>query len=279
MPSGQTAKSAVKKAIKHAVGLPGGVAARFRRRDDSRILTYHSVGNRDHEMNVTPEAFAAQMEWLAANRDVVSLADAAEGCPGVAITFDDGYRDNLTNAAPVLARLGLPATVFMVTGRAGGLLAHDHDPTTSGIMTWDEVRELAGMGVDIGAHTVNHVRLSHLDGTGQRAEIAGSYDAIADALGAPPTSFAYPFGTAADYDATSIRLVRDCGFTCAVSNRYGVSLPGADPWTLRRIWIDATDSLSLFKAKVTGALDGLAILDSPLGVRARRLLNGILGTR
>jgi len=59
----------------------------------------------------------------------------------------------------------------------------------------------------------------------------------------------------------------------AVSNRYGPNPPGADRWTLRRIWIDASDSLPTFQAKVTGRLDSLALLDSGWGLRARRALN------
>ena len=101
---------------------------------------------------------------------------------------------------------------------------------------------------------------------------------LEDKLGHPIEAFAYPFGTADDYDAVTVRLVQDAGFRYAVSNRYGPVRPGADRWTLRRIWIDSTDSLELLKAKVQGHLDALAVLDTSVGVRTRRLLNQLLRT-
>lgn len=245
----------------------------------SRILTYHSVGMRDHEMNVCRGDFRAQMEWLAAQGAAISLAQAARCEPGVAVTFDDGYRDNLTHATPVLLELGIPATVFVVAGRVGGLLDHDHDPETSRLMSWDELEELASAGIEIGAHSLTHGRLSTLSEAEQNHEIAESRRMIADRLSIEAAAFAYPFGTAADYTDTTVRLVREAGFSCAVSNRYGPNLPEACPWTLRRIWIDSTDTFESFQAKVDGRLDGLSVLDSAWGVRGRRLMNRWLHMR
>jgi len=217
--------------------------------------------------------FRRQMEWLAAHARVIGLRDAANGAPGVAITFDDGYRDNLVEAAPILREHGFAATVFVVAGRTGGMLAHDSDPATSMLMTWDEIRDLEREGVSIGAHSMTHPRLACLDETAQAAEVLGSAETLAKNLQHPVEAFAYPFGSAADYNTTSVRLVQQAGFSCAVSNRYGVNPPGADPWTLRRIWIDATDTMATFQAKVEGRLDVLRALDSNLGVAVRRWLN------
>lgn len=89
------------------------------RRLHTRILTYHSIGDRDHDMNVTLEAFVQQMQWLFENENIISVSDAAQGNPGVAITFDDGYLDNLENVATILNQYGFPATVYMVPGKAG----------------------------------------------------------------------------------------------------------------------------------------------------------------
>ncbi len=264
-------KGNLKTLVKQALKLGGCVSAR------SRILTYHSVGNREHEMNVTPEAFRRQMHWLKENAHVIPLAEAACGKAGVAITFDDGYRDNLANAAPVLASLELPATVFIVAGRLGKMLPHDSDPKTSTLMTWDEVRDLESMGVTIGAHSLTHPRLSALDDAQQHEEIVGCGQRIQHELRHFPESFAYPYGSSLDYDETSISLVREAGYDFAVSNRYGWNDPGANAWTLRRIWIDRTDSFEMFCAKVDGRLDRLRWLDSPLGIHARRTLNSLTG--
>ncbi len=273
MTLGQRTKSTLKVSLKKTLMATGHAS------EGSRILTYHSVGTRGHEMNVRPDDFRAQMEWLATRGVAIPLAQAARCEPGVAVTFDDGYRDNLTHAAPVLHEFGIPATVFAVTGRMGGLLDHDHDPETCRLLSWEELEKLASAGIEIGAHTMTHRRLSDLSEAEQRDEIAESRRLIADRLSAEVTAFAYPFGTAADYTDTTVRLVREAGFSYAVSNRYGPNLLEASPWTLRRIWIDETDTLESFQAKVDGRLDRLSVLDSTWGVRGRRLVNRWLRLR
>ena len=276
MAKGRDAKAAIKRAIKCSAVVVGSAIPLPR--GQSRILTYHSVGHRDHEMNVTRESFREQMAWLAEHSTIVPVSDAAAGAPGVAVTFDDGYQDTLTNAAPILAEFGIPATVYVVVGHVGGFLDHDHDPATSRLLSWEEIRALDSGGIVIGAHTLTHRRLSTLDADAQREEIVGSVQALAAQLGHPIESFAYPFGAASDYDALSVQLSRESGVRFAVSNRYGTNRPEADPWTLRRIWIDATDDIVMFRAKVDGSLDILALLDSPPGIRARRMLNRLLRT-
>lgn len=272
MVAGHKYKAAIKVVLKHFLMVPGKL---FRKRG-GRILTYHSVGTRDHEMNVTPGEFRVQMEWLAQYAKVVPLQVIAEGGEGVAITFDDGYRDNLLHAAPVLRALNLPATFFVVPGRLGGMLDHDWDEESSLLLSWDEVGALEQMGFEIGAHTLTHPRLSRLAVDGQQAEIFGCAKALQEALGHAVAAFAYPFGSAWDYDADSIRLVQEAGFRFAVSNRYGVNGLSLDRWALHRIWVDATDTLRTFRAKVDGRLDGLCLLDSPAGLRMRTRLNQFL---
>lgn len=244
-------------------------------RPPSRILTYHSVGQLDHAMNVPPENFAEQMAWLADHVALNTLDDAADAKPGVAVTLDDGYRDNLTNAAPILVRHSVPAVVFVVAGKLGDLLVTDAEPWHGRLMTWDEARQLSAMGIAIGGHSLTHPRLSHLDPNRQREEIIGSCQRIAEELGKPIRYFAYPYGTAADFNETSAQCAREAGCTVACSNRYGFNVEGCDRFALRRIWIDATDTLETFAAKVEGRLDALSVLDSPVGMVARRMLNRV----
>ncbi len=261
-------KAAIKRALKRILPIvaapkPGG----------TRILTYHSVGERSHEMNVRTEDFAAQMLWLRDHAVVIPLEAAIDGQPGVALTFDDGFVDNLRNAAPILKAYEFPATVFMVAGRAGGYLDGEPDRERGRLMTWDELRELASLGIEIGAHTLHHPHLAELPAEAQREEIEGSKRLSEQQLGQPVRAFAYPYGSARDYNKDSLRLVQEAGFSHACSNRYGPHGAGDAPWDTRRIWIDATDSLESFADKVTGRLDALQYLDSPLGIRLRRLIN------
>lgn len=276
MAKGRNTKALIKRAVKSSVALAGRILPVSG--GPSRILTYHSVGQRDHEMNVTPQAFREQMACLAERGTAIPVAQAATGAPGIAVTFDDGYQDTLTNAAPILAEFAIPATVYIVAGRVGGVLDHDHDPATSRLLSWDEIRALDSAGITLGAHTLTHRRLSTLSADEQRNEIIGSVNLLADRLGHAVESFAYPFGTANDYNATSVQSAQESGVQFAVSNRYGTNRPGADLWTLRRIWIDATDDIALFRAKIDGRLDLLAVLDSSAGVAARRMLNRFLRT-
>jgi len=277
MTFGNASKGTLKKAVKLAAATLGHVLPRHEAA--SRILTYHSVGTRDHDMNVSPEAFEQQMAWLAENQLARPLSDAVEGKPGVAVTFDDGYRDNLIEAAPILDRYRIPATFFVVPGRVGAFLDHDRPTADARLMSWADIHQLEKRGFDIGAHTLSHRRLATLDRAEQVHEIIEGGRLLEKNLGHRVLSFAYPFGSALDYSAVSVELVRQAGYDYALSNRYGRCNAEKERWELRRIWIDRTDSFVMFQAKVNGALDTLAFLDSGWGIRTRRGLNTLLRIR
>lgn len=259
-------KERLKIALKHVATGAGPADA------SSRILTYHSVGDRDHPMNVTCATFHDQMAWLSDSRPCITVQDALDSMAGIAITFDDGYRDNLINAQPILEKFGIPWTLFFVAGRAANKLGHDLDAATSTLLSWDEIRSLHAQGVQIGGHTMTHARLSGLGVDEQRREIDDCFRTIEAELGEPPSGFAYPYGSALDYSPETVAIVKESGFKYALSNRYGPLEP-SDRWTARRIWIDRTDTLEFFKRKVEGRLDRLRMLDSAVGIRARQLVN------
>ena len=238
----------------------------------ARILTYHSVGARVHEMNVAPKDFQAQMKWLAENVTLIGVEEALEGQPGIALTFDDGYKDNLTNAAPVLEEYGIPATLFAVTQRVGSHLDHDTPNDDARLLTWDEIRQWRDRGFGVGAHTRTHPRLSRESAEGLVDEIAGCREDLVENLGDPAQGFAYPFGSSLDYDARAVEALQSAGFSYGLSNRYGPVERGDSPWTVRRIGIDRSDTIVTFKAKVMGKLDALRLLDSGAGLRLRRAI-------
>lgn len=274
MATGRAGKTIVKRVTKRCLA----VAGRFLPRHAlcSRILTYHSIGFRRHDMNVTPAVFRVQMEWLAHNAAVISLDEAAAGRPGVALTFDDGFADFQEYAAPVLEDLGLPAVIFLVAGRMEGLMDDELDAENGRLLSWEVVRALEARGFEFGAHTLNHRRLAGLSEEEQRLEIAGCQTLIRERLGHPATAFAYPYGSVLDYNDASIRLAREAGFRYALTNRYGFNRPGDNLWTLRRIWIDASDTLKTFQEKIVGRLDMLRLLDSRTGARMRRAFNSLV---
>lgn len=264
------AKNGAKRVLKWTAARVGGA------HEAPRILTYHSVGDRDHPMNVSPKDFDRQMAWLSDNQNVQNVETIIGGENGVAISFDDGYRDNFTNVFPVMAKRGLPWTVFVVTGRLGGWLDHDAAVDAARLMSEDELLELVGHGVSVGGHTQTHARLSSLPVDAQRQEIFDCFASLCE-FGVEAPGFAYPFGSSLDFDQTSMRLVEEAGFAYALSNRYGSVVPESVPWCVERIWIDRTDTFETFQQKVSGELDGLRWLDSRAGIGLRRVVNNFIG--
>jgi peptidoglycan/xylan/chitin deacetylase (PgdA/CDA1 family) len=156
----------------------------------------------------------------------------------LAITFDDGYRDNFENAAPVLERLGLPATFFLVTQWMGTDVVPWWD-RQQGVrypwMTWDQVRSLHERGFDLGSHTRTHVDLGAVMEPQAKEEILGGRNELEQILSAPVELFAYPYGRRVNLAEANRQLVRRAGFRCCCSCFGGLIAPGMDPFDLRRV--------------------------------------------
>jgi peptidoglycan/xylan/chitin deacetylase (PgdA/CDA1 family)/SAM-dependent methyltransferase len=136
------------RAVK-AGGVTPGPAMRTRHAKEGMVLLYHRVGGSDpdpHRLNVSSDAFAAQMEWLAQTCAVIPLTDLVEGARrgslpprAVAVTFDDGYLDTLSVAAPILERFNLPATCFATTAGLDGPHVFWWDQLASALLSSDDV--------------------------------------------------------------------------------------------------------------------------------------------
>jgi peptidoglycan/xylan/chitin deacetylase (PgdA/CDA1 family) len=119
--------------------------------------------------------------------------------PSVLVTFDDGYRDNLEAAAPIMAEFDVRMLLFCVTDRivGTGTARRAGRPTPhADYLTWAEVVELQRLGHVLGAHTRSHRRLSDLAAAEAAAEVVGSLVRVREMAGpeAAPPAFAYPFG-------------------------------------------------------------------------------------
>jgi peptidoglycan/xylan/chitin deacetylase (PgdA/CDA1 family) len=139
------------------------------------------------------------------------------------ITFDDGYRDVLWNAAPVLARLHFPATVYVITGRISG--------SDSSFLTWPELKRLEQLGLEIGSHTVHHLELPGLSDAAATRELTASRRTLEAHLGRPVQWFAYPAGREVPHD---VPLVARSGYVLAVTTRPGALQSRSQPLLLRR---------------------------------------------
>jgi len=273
------------------------------------ILIFHRVHERpDPLFPDEPDAarFDEMMGWIKSWFNVLPLDQAARRLASgtlpprsAAITFDDGYADNYTQALPILHRHGLCATFFIATGYLdGGCMWNDRiinairrsqlpqldlrhlglgchalasaaakrlaidvllsrtkylssdkrleqvehiaqaaavDEAFQPMMTSTQARELHRAGMQIGAHTVSHPILAKLEIDPARDEIARSKIELEQLIGEEISAFAYPNGKPGDdYRPEHADLVRQAGFTCAVSTAWGAAQTGDDLFQLPR---------------------------------------------
>jgi peptidoglycan/xylan/chitin deacetylase (PgdA/CDA1 family) len=201
------------------------------------ILTYHSLDTSGSVISLAPDSFRKQMEWLAeSGAPVVPLERIRETSGGVALTFDDGFRNFYRHAFPVLAAHRFPATVFIVSGYCGGRNDWPTQPRNTGVpvlelMRWSEVAEVARAGIGIGCHTATHPPLTALAKSEMESELADSRAAIEDRIGRQVESFAYPYGDA----APGVRAAVGRHFRLACSTRLGPVSAASDPLDLPRV--------------------------------------------
>lgn len=210
------------------------------------IFMYHAVGRTPapsiHALSVSPEVFADQMLLLNERgfTPVTTACLAAAWRGGstlphrpVLITFDDGYQGVHQHALPILRRHGFPATVFVTTGWLRG----PHEIAGAALDTmldWGQVRELAMEGAEIGGHSHTHPQLDQLPDDLLRYEVERCKEIIAEQLGFPPVSFAYPYG----YSDRRVRqAVRTAGFAQSVAVGNALAGPRQGPFALRRITV------------------------------------------
>jgi peptidoglycan/xylan/chitin deacetylase (PgdA/CDA1 family) len=127
------------------------------------------------------------------------------------------------------------------------------DPDRYAFMTWDEARALAGSGlVEIGSHTVTHLLLATGTPERRRAELQASKQDVERHVGSPCRLFAYPNGTRADFDESDELLLRDLGYTGAVSQVPGVNTAATDIYALRRYNVSRGHSLDTIAGMLAG---------------------------
>ena len=203
------------------------------------ILMYHRIGTVEpgtppmtRALTVATSAFAAQMHWLVREGfhaitqgqlfDALEEGAALPSRP-VLITFDDGYRDVLWNASPILEHLHMPATAYVITGRIS-----NGDPS---FLTWPELKVLEKRGFDIGSHTVHHLELTLLPAAQAWYELEASRHALERYLGHPVQWFAYPAGRE---NPQVVELVRRAGYVLAVTTQPGERQAADDTLRLHR---------------------------------------------
>jgi peptidoglycan/xylan/chitin deacetylase (PgdA/CDA1 family) len=258
-----------------------------------RVLMYHKVNDLSPNPATVPTAvFAEQMSLLSELGYVPVSLDAArdhyvDGVPlpagAVLITFDDGYRDNLENAVPILRRHGYPAVVFVPIGFLddGRPLPHEELLVALGVrnatLGWHELSELEEAGVRIGSHGIGHWPLAALEPAEATREIALSKLRLEERLGREVEAFAYVKGSQADYRPEHASLVQQAGYQLAFTSVSGANGRASDRFRLRRYNIEPYPPRT-FELVLEGACDLISLKDTVLGTHARRAFNAALGT-
>jgi peptidoglycan/xylan/chitin deacetylase (PgdA/CDA1 family)/GT2 family glycosyltransferase len=230
------------------------------------VLAYHAVEDLRgdpvlHEYGVPAERFAAQLDALARRGfrfvRLDAVLDALRGedrLPrrAVLVTFDDCYASVLAHAAPALARRGIPAVAFAVSGLIGATNEWDRalGARPLPLLDADGLRTLRDREVELGSHGVSHRRLPSLPPGELAAELEGSAAAL-QSLGVPrPRAFAYPYG---ESTAATAAAARAAGYRAAFTVRPGWVRPGGDPHALPRIEVLASDTPRRLLLKLAAA--------------------------
>lgn len=196
---------------------------------DLLVLCYHGISETwPAPTSVRPRDFEQQLEsFVRRGYRGATLSDALTVPPAqrtLVVTFDDAHRSVLELGAPVMARLGIPGTVYVPTGYpdTDRPMAWDGYDTWLGTehegeldcMSWDELRGLAAAGWEVGSHTRSHPRLSTLADGEIEAELTDSRAECEQAMGVSCPSIAYPYS---DYDDRTVRIAAAAGYRSAVT--------------------------------------------------------------
>jgi peptidoglycan/xylan/chitin deacetylase (PgdA/CDA1 family) len=225
---------------------------------------YHNIARVPQDVRVyrslyvSPASFARQMGMLKMfGYRGVSMSDAMPYLRGekdgrvAVITLDDGYADNLESAMPVLQQYGFTATCYIVSSLVGQYNAWDADRlgVRKPMMSIDQLRAWHAGGMEVGAHTRTHVRLSQCTEQQQRDEVKGCKVELEDRLGISVGQFCYPYG---DHDDRAVEAVREAGFDAATTTNRGRAevKPAMDFMRLPRIQVARHHVLPQVAAKV-----------------------------
>lgn len=214
------------------------------------ILQYHYIrvnpnpsDRLGYALSVTPQDFAAQMDWLAAHGyHPVNFTDLHAYFAGetplpsrpVILTFDDGYRDFFTTAFPILRAHGFKSVSYLVSGFFG----------RTHYMTPADVIELQATGlVEFGSHTVTHVDLNKVSAAELAYQLGASKASLTALLGEPVVDFCYPSGK---FDQAVVTAVAAARYDTATTELPGVELSWSTRFAWPRVRVAGDESLSLF---------------------------------
>jgi peptidoglycan/xylan/chitin deacetylase (PgdA/CDA1 family) len=199
------------------------------------------------DLSVPPMSFARQMMLLDEKHyntitfdDLCSALLNGTSLPPnpIILTFDDGYEDFYTNAFPILQKLQMRATSFIITRKAGW----------DGYMSWDQMREIQQSGlVQFESHTVNHYELNAISLPNAQRELVDSKNTLEVELGTPVKYLSYPSGR---FNSAVVDLAAAAGYEAAVTTEYGSLHSASDLLTLSRVRVHGAELLPSFAVSI-----------------------------
>lgn len=258
-----------------------------------RVLMYHKVNDiPDNPTTVPIWQFDEQLHQLGELGYPVVGLDAVldyytrgEMLPdrAVLITFDDGYRDTLENALPILQKHGYPAVIFVPVAYMEDEtpLPHESLLLERGVrnptLDWGLMRELDAGGVRVESHGIAHRPLAEVSLDEAVREIAVSKLTLENELGRPVSAYAYVKGSEAHFHPVHESILKQAGYEVAFTSISRSNNGGANPFRLGRYNVEPYP-LRTFELVLAGACDLISLKDTVTGTHARRLFNQVLGT-
>ncbi len=197
------------------------------------VFMYHRFDeDRYPTTSVSVEQFEAHLAEIATGRynvmplrDIVMAFRRKEALPDrtIALSIDDAYLSAHDRAWPLLAKAGLPFTLFVATDAI--------DAKRPGFMSWAQLRAVAAGGAAIGSQTGSHPHLPDVTQKRLDGELARSNDRFRAELGVAPDLLAYPYG---EFGRREKQAARAAGFIAAFGQHSGVAHSGEDIYGLPR---------------------------------------------
>jgi peptidoglycan/xylan/chitin deacetylase (PgdA/CDA1 family) len=244
-------------------------------RSRAAIFLHHRVNDYSKDvLTVDTETFAAQLIAISKRYPFASSKDLVDSVRNkrplrattVGIHFDDCYRDVLTNGAPILKTVGIPACAFISSGYVDTERQFAHDlskyPFTFPNFRSSDIRQWTGLGFEVGAHTVNHINLGESTPDGARSEIVECGRALEEITGQTVDLFSFPFGRLRDINFTAALITSEAGYAALFSAHGGFIGKHTDPYDIPRIGCGGEPALYCLLQ-----LEGLALGQIATGIR------------
>ena len=188
--------------------------------------------------------FRSQLLWLKENNILginvtTALRAAHSEQAAVAITFDDGCETDLLAGAPLLKELGFDATFYVVGEWVGG----------PGYLSAPQLRQLSGLGFEIGCHSMTHPYLTDLNATQLNTEITQAKDRLEQLIGKNVDHFSCPNGR---WSQAVAEVARQAGYFSVATSSIGINSRMTDPFRLARSAVMRNHSLADFRRVVAG---------------------------